>query len=79
MLDDHLGWIQEPYVQTRHLKAGRETLADQIRSELSNHAGPADLLESVEVAIDVHACSPVRESCPGILAADPLSRQFSSP
>ncbi|MBS2039590.1 type I-U CRISPR-associated protein Cas5/Cas6 [bacterium] len=36
-----------PYVQTRHLKPGKETLLDQIRRELSNHGGPAQLLEDV--------------------------------
>jgi len=40
---------QTPYVQTRHLKAGRETILDQVRRELVNHNGPAELLESVEI------------------------------
>ncbi|MBX3171097.1 MAG: type I-U CRISPR-associated protein Cas5/Cas6 [Candidatus Eremiobacteraeota bacterium] len=38
-----------PYVQTRHLKPGRENLEDQIRRELDNHSGPSGLLMSVEI------------------------------
>lgn len=38
-----------PYVQTRHLKPGKETLEDQIRKELANHHGPTDRLASVEI------------------------------
>lgn len=38
---------QTPYVQTRHLKPGKETLLDQLRMELKNHGGPHHLLEAV--------------------------------
>ncbi|MFN8611739.1 MAG: type I-U CRISPR-associated protein Csb2 [Vulcanimicrobiota bacterium] len=38
-----------PYVQTRHLKPGKETLLDQLRRELGNHGGPAQFLEHVSI------------------------------
>ena len=40
---------QTPYVQTRHLKPGRETLFDQVRRELANHGGQSDLLQEIRV------------------------------
>lgn len=40
---------QTPYVQTRHLKKGKETLTDQICRELDNHGGPSGLLEDVSI------------------------------
>lgn len=37
-----------PYVQTRHLKPGKETLLDLLRRELINHGAAAELLSDVQ-------------------------------